>query len=119
MNEISVFGVKLNPKLFPKLYQLGLKDIERVKLILRIIQENCVLGSYKRTAKEIETKEPVEVAGILVDILDYPAMYCWFAKKPSSFVSFFEEISERIWGGDKREALKMMEQYFESKYRGE
>lgn len=118
-NEIDVFGLKLNPKLYPKLYRLGLINIGRVKLILKVLKDSCGLKSYEETARKVEASQPVKVDGELVDVLEYPALYCWFSKRPKGFVSFFEEISERMWGGDKKEALKTMEGFFESKYPGE
>ncbi len=110
---IKVFGFEINEELYPRLYKLGLDDFGRLKIVVLTVKDFYQDLDWEGVVRKVETSLPVGIAGERVDILSFPVVYCWYVHKPQEFEKFFAETVKRLWSGDNKLALKMMEDYFE------
>ncbi len=111
--SIKVFGLEIDEKHYPRLYKLGGEDFGRLGIVVLTVKDLCQDMNWGEVARKIETSLPREIAGEMVDIISFPAVYCWYVHKPKEFEKFFVGTVKRLWSGDNKLALKMMEEYFE------
>ncbi len=113
---IKVFGHQLHENTTPKLYKLGKNDYKRLKVVLLVVRDQCADKDLLAVARKVESSKEIEFSGLKIGIIDYPAIYCWYVNKPKEFMLFFEDTVEKMWAGDKTNALKMLERFFEKQF---
>lgn len=114
---IKVLGLEIDENVFPKLYELGKIDFKRLELVLSLAKDHCLRMSLLEVAKVVETAKPLVVMGRAIEVFDFPAIYCWRLQNPVGFEKFFKESVSLLWSGDRDNALKMMEEYFERRFK--
>lgn len=112
-NIVKVLGLEIDRNIYPKLYELGMTDFKRLELVLSLARDHCPRLPLLEIAKVVETAKPLVVMGRAIEVFDFPAIYCWRLQNPKDFERFFKESVSLLWGGDRDNALTMMEEYFE------
>ena len=113
IKSVKVSGLEIEENVFPKLYKLGNEDFKKLELILSLAKDHCPSLSPLEVARKVESAGPVMVMGKVIDVFDFPAIYCWYSQKPEDFEKFFNDTVVALWGGDRENAFLMMEEYFE------
>jgi hypothetical protein len=113
----AISELKLDEKHYPKLCKLKKEDPARFSTVLLSVRDQCLEMSWVEIANKIEVAETMRISGVEIDIVSFPAIYCWNSHKPKEFLGFFEDTVEKLWSGDKLQALKELEEFFEKRFK--
>lgn len=111
--SVRVLGHEIGENQYPRLYKLGKDDPAKLRIVVKLFAEHGKEKEVPVILSKIENSVPLMILGMEVDPFVFPAIYCWYHTNPDNFIKFFQESVEKMWGGDKKAALKMVEEYFE------